>query len=104
MGIPVQRGKKIMIRAEWKTNKNWYGPGAYLYYEIDIKNKLIIDIMCRFSSDDKVEGFRSEIKVVTKGEPSVGHVYDVDLDVVKLKSLIKARELGWDLKIINDLV
>jgi hypothetical protein len=87
-----------MIRAEWKKNDEWYGPGASLYYEIDIKNKLIICIMCRFSSDDKVEGFRSEIKVVSNGEPSVGHVYDEDLDVVKLKSLIKAKELGFDLK------
>lgn len=86
------------MKLEWKRNERWYGPGASLYYEIDIKNKLIIDIMCRFSSNDEVEGFRSEVIVYIGGESYIENIYDVDLDVIKLKSLIKAKELGWDLK------
>ena len=84
------------MKIEWKQNENWYGPGAYLFYEIDLKNKLVIDIMCRFSGCE-IEGYRSEIKVVLEGEVYAGIAYDKDLDVVKLKSLIKAKELGWNM-------
>lgn len=84
-------------RLKWAKNENWFGPGCHLYYEIDTKNKLIIDIMCRFSNNDKVEGFRSEVIVYIGGESYIENIYDVDLDVIKLKSLIIAKELGWDI-------
>ena len=87
-----------MTRIKWKENQVWAGPGAYLFNKINNKNNLTIVVMCRFSDKDKVEGYRSEVKVRTNGESSVGYIYDVDLEIAKFKSLIKAKELGWDFK------
>jgi len=90
------------VKIEWKKSLNWYGPGAYLFYEIDLENKLQIDIMCKFSDDDKVVSYRSEIRVTINKELNYSHIYDDNLEVAKLKSLIKAKELGFDIdKIIT---
>lgn len=86
-----------MIGLNWNNNEQWTGYASYLRYEVDTINKLIVKV------NRKSKGFRSDVIVYIDGKYHAGHVYDIDLEVLKLKSLITAKEWGFDLSSIKNV-
>ena len=85
----------MWLKHEFDKYKVWrysyFGPdGSGGYYTVA---KII-----KYKKSDKYDGhiFAQEYNWKHKCEVS-----GLDLDVVKLKCIIKAKELGWDIKIIK---